>query len=99
MKEITEREYTIGVYLIGCLEEDGYLRREIDLIVDDLAFNYNLSTDITEVNKVLKLIQSFDPAGVGAVTLQECLLLQLERKPDKTKEVVFAMEIIKNHME
>ena len=63
MKEITEREYTIGVYLIGCLEEDGYLRREIDLIVDDLAFNYNLSTDITEVNKVLKLIQSFDPAG------------------------------------
>ncbi len=99
LKDITEREYTIGVYLIGCLEEDGYLRREIDLIVDDLAFNYNLTTDITEVNKVLKLIQSFDPAGVGALTLQECLLLQLERKPDKTKEVVFAMEIIKNHME
>ena len=57
LKDITEREYTIGVYLIGCLEEDGYLRREIDLIVDDLAFNYNLTTDITEVNKVLKLIQ------------------------------------------
>ena len=56
LKDITEREYTIGVYLIGCLEEDGYLRREIDLIVDDLAFNYNLTTDINEVNKVLKLI-------------------------------------------
>ncbi len=99
LKEITDCEYTIGVYLIGCLEEDGYLRREIDLIVDDLAFNYNITTDITEVNKVLKVIQSFDPAGIGARSLQECLTLQLERKKDKTKEVFFALEIIKNYME
>ncbi len=99
LKDTNENEYTIGVYLIGCLDEDGYLRRELDLIVDDLAFNYNITTNVTELEKVLKLIQSFDPAGVGARNLQECLLIQLERKPDKTKEVVQAMDVIKHQME
>ncbi len=99
LKDTSENEYTIGVYLIGCLDEDGYLRRELDLIVDDLAFNYNITTNVTELEKVLKLIQSFDPAGVGARNLQECLLIQLERKPEKTKEVVQAMDVIKHQME
>ncbi len=99
LKDTTENEYTIGVYLIGCLDEDGYLRRELELIVDDLAFNYNITTNVTELEKVLKLIQSFDPAGVGARNLQECLLIQLERKPEKTKEVVQAMDVIKHQME
>jgi len=99
LKDITETEYTIGVYLIGCLDEDGYLRRELDLIVDDLAFNYNITTKVAELEKALKLLQSFDPPGVGARNLQECLLLQLERKTDKTKEVMLAMDVIKHQMD
>lgn len=99
LKVISETEYTIGVYLIGCLDEDGYLRRELELIVDDLAFNYNITTTIEELERVLKLIQSFDPPGVGARNLQECLLLQLDRKVDKTKEVVQAMDVIKHQMD
>ncbi|HOZ87202.1 MAG TPA: RNA polymerase factor sigma-54 [Bacteroidia bacterium] len=99
MRDISETEYTIGIYLIGSLDEDGYVRRELELIVDDLAFNYNISTTVAEVEKVLKIIQAFDPAGVGARNLQECLLIQLERKPEKTRDVVLAMEVIRNQME
>jgi RNA polymerase sigma-54 factor len=99
LKEINETQYTIGLYLIGSLDEDGYVRRELELIVDDLAFNYNISTTAKEIEKVLKIIQSFDPPGVGARNLQECLLIQLERKPEKTKEIVLAIEVIKHQME
>lgn len=99
LKEVTEEEYTIGTYLIGCLDEDGYLRRELDLIVDDLAFNYNINVTVDAVETVLKEIQTFDPPGIGARSLQECLLVQLERKPQKTKEVIQAIEIIKHQME
>lgn len=99
LKNIDEREYTIGTYLIGCLDEDGYMRRELELVVDDLAFNYNLTVTEQEVEAVLKMIQSFDPPGVGARNLQECLLIQLERKPDKTKEVMLAMDVIRHHMD
>lgn len=99
LKDITEKEYAIGSYLIGCIDEDGYIRRELDLIVDDLAFNYNITTDLREVGEVLKIIQSFDPPGIGARNLQECLLIQLERKPEKTREVMQAIEVIKHYME
>lgn len=99
LKDISEREYTIGIYLIGCLDEDGYIRRELELIVDDLAFNYNLTTTSGEIEDVLKIIQTFDPPGIGARNLQECLLIQLERKPEKTKEVILAIEVIKHHMD
>jgi len=99
LRDITESEYTIGVYLIGCMDEDGYIRRELDLIVDDLAFNYNLNVNITDVENVLKIIHTFDPPGVGARSLQECLLIQLNRKPEKTREVTQAIEVVKHHME
>ncbi len=99
LKELSDTEFTIGQYLIGCIDEDGYVRRDLELIVDDLAFNYNLSASLPEIEAVLKVIQSFDPAGVGARNLQECLLIQLERKTEKTKEVLLAMEVIKHHME
>lgn len=99
MRDLSDQEYTIGVYLIGCIDEDGYIRRELELIVDDLAFNYNITTTIQEVEKMLLIIQGFDPAGVGARNLQECLLLQLDRKKEKTKEIVLAIEVIKNQMD
>jgi len=99
LKDISEQEYTIGTYLIGCLDEDGYLRRELDLIVDDLAFNYNLNVEVVDIEKVLSVVQSFDPPGIAARNLQECLLLQLDRRTEKTKDVVLAIEVIKHHME
>lgn len=99
LRAISETEYIIGTYLIGCIDEDGYIRRELDLIVDDLAFNYNLSCTLKDVENVLKIIQSLDPAGVGARNLQECLIIQLNRKNEKTKEISQAIEIIKEHME
>lgn len=99
MRVLNDLEYTIGVYLIGCIDEDGYIRRELELIVDDLAFNYNITTTFEDVEKILYIIQSFDPAGVGARSLQECLLIQLERKKEKTREIVLAIDVIKHHMD
>lgn len=99
LRDITDNDYVIGTYLIGSLDEDGYVRRELELIVDDLAFNYNISTSKEEIERVLKIIQEFDPPGVGARNLQECLLIQLERKKEKTREVTLAMEVIRHNMD
>ncbi len=99
LRDITETQYTIGLYLIGCIDEDGYIRRDLDLIVDDLAFSQNTSATKEELETVLKIIQSFDPAGVGARSLQECLLIQLERKPIKAKETVLAIEVVSTMMD
>jgi len=99
IRELDETEFTIGLYLIGCIDEDGYIRRDLDAIVDDLAFSNNISTDKVTVEKVMKVIQEFDPAGVGARDLQECLLIQLSRKTEKTKEVLLAIEIVKDMMD
>ncbi|MEI6020786.1 MAG: RNA polymerase sigma-54 factor, partial [Bacteroidota bacterium] len=99
LKDTNEQEYTIGIYLIGCIDEDGYIRRELELIVDDLAFNYNINTNLKEVENVLALIQTFDPPGIAARNLQECLLIQLHRNPEQTKEVIAAIEIVKHHMD
>jgi len=79
---LNDRELTIGKQLIGSIEGDGYIRRDLESIVNDLAFSQNLDTNLEEVEIILKRIQSFDPAGIAARNLQECLLLQLERMDD-----------------
>ncbi len=99
LRDLTEKQFAIGLYLIGCIDEDGYIRRDLDLIVDDLAFSQNTNTTKEELEEVLKTIQEFDPAGVGARTLQECLLIQLERKPVKAKETHLAVEVVKTMMD
>src|SRR5688572_17610095 len=76
---LDEKNYAIGKQLVGSIESDGYIRRDLDAIVNDLAFSQGIETTIEEVESVLKKIQSFDPAGIAARNLQECLLLQLER--------------------
>jgi RNA polymerase sigma-54 factor len=76
---LDERQYSIGKQLIGSIESDGYIRRELEAIVNDLAFSQGIETSAEEVEKVLKKIQTFDPPGIAARTLQECLLLQLDR--------------------
>ena len=76
---LDEKEYTIGKQLVGSIETDGYIRRDLEAIVNDLAFSQGIETIVEEVEAVLKKIQTFDPPGIAARDLQECLLLQLDR--------------------
>lgn len=99
MYEIDEEDMTIARHLIGSLDESGYLRRDFISIVDDLAFTQNIMTTEEHLQLILKLIQSFDPPGVGATSLQDCLLLQLNRKKEQSLLLLNAKEIIKNHFD
>jgi len=99
LQPIDDHHYNVGAYLIGNMDEDGYMRRELAAIVDDIMFAQNISTTENELKEMLELIQTFDPAGVGARDLQECLLLQLQRKVPKTPQVIMAMRIVQEHME
>lgn len=76
---LNEHHYAIGKQLVGSIEADGYIRRELEAIVNDMAFSQGIDTTVEEVESILKKIQTFDPAGIAARNLQECLLLQLER--------------------
>jgi RNA polymerase sigma-54 factor len=93
--KLNERQKLIGKQLIGSIESDGYIRRDLEAIINDLAFSQNIETDVDEIEEILRKIQSFDPAGIAARNLQECLLIQLERKehPDDTT-VQIAVRII-----
>ncbi len=91
---LDEREQIIGNQLIGSVESDGYIRRPMQSIVNDLAFIQGVYTDVAEVEAVLKKVQSFDPPGIGARTLQECLLLQLDRKETHDPNVQNAIRIV-----
>lgn len=82
LRYLSEKEDIIAETIIGNLDEDGYLSRDIESIVDDLAFSQNVSVTEKEVEAVLEIVQDLEPAGIGARNLQECLLLQLNRKQD-----------------
>lgn len=94
LSDIEEDQRTLGDYLIGNLDENGYLRRELPAIVNDLAFNLNISTTVEELEEVLKAIQQFDPPGVGARDLKECLLIQVERSEDNGPHIELARKIL-----
>ena len=96
---IDERQEQIALHLIGSLDDDGYLRRELDAIVDDLVFRQNISTDEEELEYLLKQIQKLDPPGVAARSLEECLLIQLKRKEDPTIYTEIAIRIVEKHFE
>jgi RNA polymerase sigma-54 factor len=91
---LSEEQRIVGLQLIGSIEADGYIRRSIQAIVNDLAFSQNVFTDADEVEDVLRKIQSFDPAGIGARSLPECLLLQLKRKDLSDPYTILAIRII-----
>jgi len=97
LNKLSEKEFIIAATIIGNLDEAGYLRRETEAMIDDLAFNQNIETSQKEVDEMVSLVQDFDPAGIGARDLRECLLLQLNRIPDQTKPVKLARLIISNH--
>ena len=80
LRRLSEKQLAIAKTIIGNLDDSGYLQRDLESMVDDLAFTQNITTTPGEILEVLKVIQEFDPAGVGARDLQECLLIQLKRK-------------------
>ena len=95
---LNENEYEIAIFLVGSVDESGYIRRELIDIVDDLAFTQSIYTEEDKVEKVLKIVHQLDPAGVGARSLQECLSIQLHRKP-KTPDIELAIKLIDDGFE
>lgn len=100
LSNISDEELKIAEYLIGNLDNDGYLRRDLKSIVDDLAFSRGIYTDIPKLEYILEnYIQKLEPAGVGARNLQECLLLQIEKKVSDNPNVGIAASILKNQFD
>ena len=99
MLELDERSYKIAEQVVGSLDDDGYLRRELASIADDLAFRQSLIVDEKEIEAIILQIQQFDPAGIAARDLQECLLLQLKRKTDEGKSVELAVQILTKYFD
>lgn len=95
---LDDQEWAIAEYLIGSVDESGYIRRSVPDIMDDLAFTQNIYTDANSIEKVLHKVQQLDPPGVGARSLDECLLLQLGRK-EPTPAVELAMDILRKSFE
>ncbi len=96
---LSDKDFSIGKQIIGSLDDDGYLRRPIMSLTDDLAFSQNVMAEDEEVEDMLKVIQGFDPAGVGARTLQECLLIQLRRKDVNDPVIKKAILVVENYLE
>ncbi|MHC1703581.1 MAG: RNA polymerase factor sigma-54 [Tenuifilaceae bacterium] len=99
LRTLTERQYDLAKYIIGNIDEDGYLRRKLTAIADDIAFSMGIETNEDELEQLLYIIHDFDPAGVGARDLQECLLLQINIKDQKEPEVALARKILKYHFD
>ena len=92
-RNLTEHQRTVASFIIGSLDEDGYLRRDIESLVDDLAFRAGVESSAEEVEDMLAVIQEFEPSGVGARDLRECLLIQLEDKK-RTPSIENAIRVI-----
>ncbi|MBR8534750.1 RNA polymerase factor sigma-54 [Carboxylicivirga sediminis] len=99
LRILSDRQRNIAEYIIGNVDEDGYLRREVDEIIDDLAFAQNIEVDEREALDVLEIVQDFDPAGVAARDLQECLILQIQRKDRTFPDIENAYQILRHHFE
>jgi len=99
MLNLNEHQHKIAEQIIGNLDDDGYLRRDISAITDDLAFRQNIQTTDEEIGDLLLQIQQFDPAGVGARNLQECLLIQLERKLPEGKHIEMALKVLEKYFD
>lgn len=100
LSKIEDDDLKIAEYIIGNLDNDGYLRREVKQLVDDLAFSQGLLTTPEKVTEILEnYVQKLDPPGVGARSLQECLLLQIEKKISADKSVILAANILKNQFD
>jgi len=99
MLSLDERRFKIAEQIVGSIDDDGYLRRELSSIVDDLAFRQNIDAPEAEIEEIIKLIQQFDPSGVGARDLQECLMLQLQRQQVDGREVSLAIKVVEKYFD
>jgi RNA polymerase sigma-54 factor len=99
LRDLSDKQKILGEYILGNIDDDGYLRRELINIVDDLAFLQNVETTESELEEVLKIIQDLEPAGVGARTLRECLLLQIEKRDKTQPSMNLAHTILDSHFE
>ena len=99
MLNLNEHQQSVAEQIIGNLDDDGYLRRDITSIVDDMAFNQNIETSRKEISELIVQIQQFDPPGICAKDLQECLILQLERKLHEGIHVEIAMKVLGKYFE
>ncbi len=99
LRDLTEKQKVLGEYIIGNIDEDGYLRRELINIVDDLAFLQNIETTEAELEEVLHVIQDLEPAGVGARSLRECLLLQIDKRGNSQPALKTAHSILDQYFE
>lgn len=93
-RDLTERQQMLVEYLIGSLDDDGLLRKDLSAIADELGFNHNVEVSVKELEKMLRILQDFDPAGVGGRSLQECLMIQLQRKT-QTESCRLAQKMLK----
>src|SRR5690606_9206552 len=96
---LSNKDYLIGQQIIGSLDDDGYLRRPIPSLIDDLAFSQNVIVEEKDVEEMLRIIQEFDPAGIGARSLQECLAIQLRKKDQENPIIQKAMQVVENYLE
>ncbi len=99
LRSLTEQQQILAKYILGNIDDDGYLRRSIESIVDDIAFSQNITTNAEELSEILEIIKDLDPPGVGAESLQECLLLQINNKDQNLPEIVLAEKILKDHFD
>ena len=97
-RNLTDHQRTVASFIIGSLDDDGYLRRDIETLVDDLAFRAGIESNAEEVEKMLRVVQEFEPSGVGARDLRECLLIQLDDKK-RTPSVVNAIRVLTDQFE
>ena len=95
----TEKQSEIAKIIVGNIDDSGYLQRDIEAMVDDLVFTLNIEVTVKEIEAVLELIQTFDPIGVGARSLQECLLIQLRRKDEKDENIALAIRVIERYFD
>lgn len=98
LRQLSDRERTIAEYIIGNIDDDGYLRRDLGAIADDLVFQAGLDVEPQEVEEVLRVIQDFEPGGIGGRDLQECLLLQLEKK-EPSLSCNLAIRVLKEYFD
>lgn len=98
-RSLSERELRLAVYLVGSIDEDGYLRRDLVSIADDIAFTVGIETSPDELERLLRIIHELEPAGVGARNLRECLLLQMEQLPMTSRTRRLARKILTSHFE
>lgn len=96
---LNDDEMQIAEFIIGSIDDSGYLRRTEDQLIDDLAFTQNIFVEKKQLEKIIRSVQSLDPPGVGARDLRECLQLQLEKKKKDRPELIYALKIIKDEFE